>query len=650
MHRHADDDHAHGSDCGSGDSFLERYHLALPLAAGVCLLAGWLLDISDTLPDWVHLALYAASYAAGGWEVLLSSLRALARFRFDIDFLMLVAGIGAALIGHYAEGALLFFLFSLGHALEHYAMGRARNAIRALGSITPDTALRIDADLERTIPVEEVRVGDLIRIRSGSRSPVDGIVEEGLSSVDQAAITGESMPVDVAPGSRVFAGSVNGDGGLAVRVDRLSRDSTMARMIRMVEESRSRQGASQRFARRFTRIYVPFILVGTVLLIVVPPLLGVLELKESFLRGMTVLVGASPCALAISTPSAVLAGIAQAARNGVLVKGGLHLETLGALKVLAMDKTGTLTTGRPEVTDLHPIGAADEDTLLREVAEVEFQSPHPLAKAINRAAQARRLELGSATEVTSLPGVGIRARIGEHDYLVGGPRLLDSEEARGWRGREAAAEALAGIDREARTAMVAVRDDEILGVIGLADRPRSTAASMIRRLHRLGIRRVVMLTGDRGSVAGKVAGEVGADEVHAELMPEDKIGIVKRLRAEGVTVGMVGDGVNDAPALAAADVGIAMGAGGTDVALETADVALMADDLGRLPFAIGLSRRVRSTIAQNFLISMGVIAGLVPVAALGIAPIWIAVILHEGSTLVVVLNALRLLAYREADS
>jgi Cd2+/Zn2+-exporting ATPase len=651
MHRHADDDHASCDAGGSDDSFLERYHhIALPCLSGLCLLVGWILDITGLGPEWAYLTLYGAAYLAGGYEVLISSIKAVLKFRFDIDFLMLVAGIGAASIGLFAEGALLFFLFSLGHALEHYAMGRARNAIRSLGSITPKTALRIDTDGEHAVPVDELAIGDLVRIRPGSSVPVDGLIEEGTSTVDQAAVTGESMPVDRTPGERVYAGSVNGDGALAVRVDRLATDTTMARMINLVEESRSRQGVSQRFAQRFTRIYVPVILIGTLLLIFLPPAMGILDMKDSFLRGMTVLVGASPCALAISTPSAVLAGIAQAARNGVLIKGGLHLENLGSIKVLAMDKTGTITNGRPEVTDIIPTADLDENQLLQLMAEVEFQSTHPLAKAISRAAQARKLEIGSAQEVTNLPGLGIKAIVDGRKLTIGGPRLLQSAEARTWQGWQQASDAIERLGNEARSTMLAVREGEILGVVGLADKARTNAGRMIKQLHRLGIKQVVMLTGDNTRAAELIGNQVGVDRIEANLMPEDKIRIIRELRGRKNAVGMVGDGVNDAPALAAANVSIAMGAGGTDVALETANVALMADDLCRLPFAIGLSRRVRKTISQNFFISMGVIAGLVPIAALGLAPIWIAVVFHEGSTLVVVLNALRLLGYRDRSA
>ena len=648
MHQHADDDHsAHGCD-EAGASFLRRHHhLVFPALSGIFLLAGWLLDVSGSPMRWLTLTLYAGSYATGAFEVVDSSFRALMKLRLDIDFLMLVAGLGAAAIGLYPEGALLFFLFSLGHALEHHAMGRARNAIRSLGSITPTNAVRIDSDGERTVSIDVIKPGDRVRVRPASRIPVDGVIEEGTSTVDQAAITGESVPIEAEPGERIFAGSLNGSGALVVRVDRLATESTMSRMIKLVEESRSRQGRSQRLARKFTRIYVPVILIGTLLLILLPPLLGMLTWKEAFLRGMTVLVGASPCALAISTPSAILAGIAQAARNGVLIKGGMHLENLGALDVLAMDKTGTITAGRPELTDIIRFDESDEEDLLRLIGAVEHQSTHPIARSISRACQARRLELPIATDVKDLPGIGLSARVDGREVVIGGSRLLHSDEARQWTDRDEAVRQAERLEEEARTVMVVVREKAVLGVIALADDPRPGSKQVIDHLHGIGIGQVLMLTGDNEAVARRVGEAVGADRIESGLMPEDKINVIKGLRDEQLRVGMVGDGVNDAPALAEADVGIAMGAGGTDVALETADVALMADDLSRLTYAIGLSRRVRRTIMQNVFISLFVIAWLVPVAALGYAPIWIAVVFHEGSTLVVVLNALRLLGYRE---
>lgn len=649
---HADINEPRGKEHALPESFFRRFEaLLLPAISGTCLTAAWVLSLNDGVPRWLVFGLYAIAYIAGGWEMALDVFRGMLRFKFDIEFLMLVAGIGAAAIGHYAEGALLFFLFALGHALEHYAMGRARNAIRALGSIAPRTALRVDDSGEHIVDVDELAVGDHVRIRPNERIGVDGRIKDGHSSVDQSPITGESLPVARTVNDSVFAGSLNGDGALLVQVHRLASDTTMARMIRLVEEARGKQGASQRFAQGFTRVFVPIVILGTIALIVIPPLLGLLTFSESFLRGITVLVGASPCALAISTPSAVLAGVAQAARNGILIKGGKYLEALGAIGAVAMDKTGTITTGRPELMQIIPIGAASETALLQLAGGLEVQSSHPLARAVTRAARARRLEFARVDNLRVLPGVGIEAAIDGERFVIGGPRLLDDEIWRAAKGLEPARAAVAQAEAQAQTTMVvlSVENASVLGVLSLADRPRPGARAMIQRLHQLGVGTVAMLTGDNPNVAKAIGDQVGVDCVHASLMPEEKIEQVKLLLEKHGTVAMVGDGVNDAPALAVATVGIAMGAGGTDVALETADVALMADDLSKLPFAIGLSRRVRRTIAQNFAISLGVIAALVPFAALGIAPIWVAVLLHEGSTVVVVLNALRLLGHREQD-
>ncbi|MBB48167.1 MAG: copper-translocating P-type ATPase [Phycisphaerae bacterium] len=644
MHQHADA--CENSTCGGGHhgGLLGPYHdLILPGLAGVTLLAAWITQTFTASSDWVHFALYALCYLLGGGVLFLDTLRGLARGRFDIHFLMLVAGIGAAILGRFFEGGLLFFLFSLGHALEHYAMGRARNAIRALGSLTPKTALRIDQNAEHLVPVESLEIGDRIRIRSNARISADGTIVEGSSTIDQSSVTGESIPVERGAGDKVFAGSLNGDQVLVVRVDKLAGDTTMARMITLVEEARANKGTSQRFTERFTRIYVPIILVGTILLILLPPLLDALTWSESFIRAMTVLVGASPCALAISTPSAVLSGIAQAARNGVLIKGGRQLEALGRVQAIGMDKTGTLTLGRPELEEMALVSASSEEEALKLAGALEFQSTHPLAKAITRTLQARNITAPAAEEVTSEAGIGVVGMIDGRQYRIGSEKIL--AEA-GLPEGETTRRIVERFQSEGRTTMILASDDSVLAVFGLADQPRTNAAETIGRLKRIGLRKIVMLTGDNRRVGEIVGTRLGVDAIHAELMPEEKIEVIKGLARGNKSVAMIGDGVNDAPALAAASVSIAMGAGGTDVALETADIALMADDLSKIPFTIGLSRKVKSIIEQNFLISMGVIAALVPFAALGVTPMWVAVIFHEGSTLVVVCNALRLLAYK----
>ncbi len=645
MHQHADASDNSCSIHGRHHGVLGAYHdLFLPTLAGITLLAAWLVETLTSAPGSVHLTLYGLSYALGGGVLFIDTMKRLGRGRFDIHFLMLVAGIGAALLGRYAEGGLLFFLFSLGHALEHYAMGRARKAIRALGSLTPRNALRIDEHAEHLVPVESLEVGDRIRIRSNARISADGTILEGNSAIDESSMTGESIPVEKGVGDRIFAGSLNGDQSLILRVDKLSKDTTMARMITLVEEARANKGTSQRFTEKFTRIYVPFVLLGTILLITFPPLLGMLSWSEAFIRGMTVLVGASPCALAISTPSAVLSGIAQAARNGILIKGGRQLEALGRIRAIGMDKTGTLTLGRPELERLELTSSTSEQEVLELAGALEFQSTHPLAKAVTRTLQARNIKARVAEEVTTESGIGVVGMIDGARYRIGSDRLLarmDLPE------RDAAREIVDRFQSEGRTTMILASEDSILAVFALADQPRSNAAQTIQRLKQIGLKKIVMITGDNRRVGDIVGETLGVDAVHAELMPEEKIEVIRRMTRENRSVAMVGDGVNDAPALAAATVGIAMGASGTDVALETADIALMGDDLGKLPFTIGLSRRTKSIIEQNFLISMGVIAALVPVAALGLTPMWIAVIFHEGSTLVVVANALRLLGYRE---
>lgn len=645
MHYHADCDHVSRDSHDETTGFLRRYaDLGLPLLAGITLAAGWILEITGAAPQPLVLSLYAITYLAGGLELFVATGKGLAKLKFDVDLLMLIAGIGAAILGKYAEGGLLFFLFSLGHALEHYAMGRARNAIRKLGSITPQTAVRIEGEKEVTIPVLSLALGDLIRIRPNTRIAADGVIKEGNTSIDQAAITGESTPVERGPGQRIFAGSLNGEQALILEVDRLAEDSTMARMIKLVEEARKNKGASQRFTDRFTRIFVPVILLGTLALLVVPPLLGGLSWSEAFTRSLTVLVASSPCALAISTPSAVLAGIAQAARNGVLIKGGRYLEELGMIRAIGMDKTGTITRGRPEIESIIVEHALDENELLRVAGALEHQSTHPIAKAITRTVQARRLTCPVASELRDDAGFGVTAMLEGETVQVGGTRLLEQPSL---EASEALTRKIEEVQAAGLTVMLVARADQLLGVIGLSDQPRAEARNVISRLHKQGVKLVVMLTGDNDAVAQRVGKETGVDAIRSNLLPEDKIEVIQTLRRRKKAVAMVGDGVNDAPALAAATVGIAMGASGTAVALETADVALMADDLTKLPFTIGLSRRVRRTIQQNFVVSLGVIAVLVPVAALGLTPIWIAVLFHEGSTLVVVANALRLLAYRD---
>lgn len=634
-----------------GTGFRSRYarnrELIWSLAAGAFTLAGWLVEKRSDSHS-LAIALLATAYGFGARDNvghLLKDIRR-GRFHFNIDLLMIVAAIGAAALGQWAEGALLLFLFSLGHALEHYAMGRARNAIKALAELAPQTALLRRADgRDEVVPVNQVRQGDLAVVKPGERIAVDGTVREGRSAVNQAPITGESVPVEKTPSEKVFAGSVNGDGVLIVEVTAAVGDRTLDRVIKLVSEAETQKAPTQLFTDRFERIFVPLVLAADVVLIVVPALLGALPWEESFYRGMALLVAASPCALALGTPAAVLAGIAQAARNGVLIKGGASLEVMGSIRVLALDKTGTITRGEPEVTEIVPAAGATESDLLGVAAAVESQSQHPLARAIVREAERRGASAPKATDVQAITGQGIRGLIQGVPVEIGRLALFENRSL-AIPGEVRAA--VARLEAAGNSTMV-VRQDrgdgEWLGTIGVADQPRAGVRETLDGLRAAGIRRIVMLTGDNAGVGNAVGSAVGVDEVRAQLMPEDKVSAIKELASQG-KVAMVGDGVNDAPALAHATVGIAMGGAGTAAALETADIALMGDELERLVFAVHLSRRARGIIRQNLIVSLVVIAALSVTTVAGVTGIGAAVIAHEGSTLVVIANALRLLAFR----
>ena len=618
--------------------FAEHRELIFSGIAGLLLLAGWLTGLAGA-PRSISLGLLLGAYAAGGFYTLRDAWQSLKSRSFDIDTLMIVAAAGAGALGAWEEGALLLFLFSLGHALEHMAMDRARRAIEALADLAPKTALVQRDGAEVEVRVEALLRGDRVIVKPGSRIPADGQVASGNSAVDQSPVTGESMPVDKQPGDKVFAGTVNGEGALTIEVTKLAQESTLSRMVTMVAEAQTQKSPTQRFTDRFERIFVPVVLVGAALLIALPPLFG-FPFAESFYRAMAVLVAASPCALAIATPSAVLSGIARAARGGVLIKGGAHLENLGVLTAIAFDKTGTLTVGKPKVTDV-VAASGDEARLLTIAAAVESRSAHPLAQAVVTAAKGRGLSWGEAGEVEAVTGKGLRAKFDGQKVVVGNARLFDGDPI-----PEVILQHVERLGAEGKTIMLIQSNDRFLGVLGLADTPREGARGVLERLHRIGIRKTIMLTGDNERVGRAIADAVGLDEVQAGLLPEDKVKAMEELGQRYGQVAMVGDGVNDAPAMARATVGIAMGGAGTDVALETADVALMADDLSKLPFAVALSRASRRIIRQNLYVSLGVVALLVPATLFGWAGIGLAVLIHEGSTVVVVINALRLLGYR----
>ncbi len=621
-----------------------RLGLMVPVASGVALAVAWSMQHGWIAgPVELQRALYVVAYLIAGAEAFWRGMLLALRLRLDVDFLMVVAALGAAWIDRWVDGGLLLFLFALGNALEHYAMGQARRAIRALGQLAPRTAHRMLGDTTEDVPVETLALNDMVVVRPGERLPADGRVHEGRSAVDQSPITGESVPVEKEPGDQVFAGTVNGDGSLQVRVSALATDSTMARMIRLVEQAQHQKGRTQRTAEAFTRIYVPCVVAGTVAAVVVPTWAGWLPFHESLLRAIAMLVGASPCALAISTPAAVLAGVARAARSGVLIKGGLHLESLAEIRAMAMDKTGTITAGRPRVVTIETAAGVAPEVVLELAAAIERRSEHPIARAIVEAATERGLPTRVADDVAAIKGRGLEGTLDGRRLEAGSPRLLADRGVALPSELQSRSEAL---DRQGHTLVALLRDGQPLGVLALSDQPRPEAAQAIASLHALGVRPVVMLTGDRTTVAQRVGHAVGVDTVRAELLPEHKIEAVRELLQRHGTIAMVGDGVNDAPALAMATVGIAMGRGGTDVALEAADVALMADDLNRLPFTVSLARFARTVIRQNVLVSMGMVLVLIPLTLSGVVNTTLAVIMHEGSTVAVVLNGLRLLAWR----
>lgn len=654
---HADEaEHEHGGFFG------KNTELIFAIISGVLLGIGFGLSFVESIPDWISLSLYIGAYFFGGYFTAKEAIETVSKGGFEIDFLMLVAAIGAAILGEWAEGALLLFLFSLGHALEHYAMNKARKSIAALADLAPKTALLKKDGQTEEVGIENLNIGDIIVVRPNSKISADGVVVKGQSSVNQAPITGESVPVDKVPiedptkdyskvdeiknENRVFSGTINGNNTLEIKVIKEARDSTLSRLVKLVNEAQTQKSPTQLLTDKFEKYFVP-----AVLLLVVTLLFAFLVMDEpfsaSFYRAMAVLVAASPCALAISTPSAVLSGVARAAKGGVLIKGGRPLEDLGVITALAFDKTGTLTEGKPKLTQIIPLGNLKEDDLLKIAVAVESLSDHPLAKAVVRDGK-KRLEGNTIPEATNLEailGKGIKGSLGNDTIYIGNLELFEglndnkpSEEIIG---------KVQDVEGKGNTTMLIRKNKEYIGIIALMDTPREAAKETLLELKKLGIKRMIMLTGDIQKVADAVAEEIGLTDAWGSLLPEEKVEAIKKLKQEESKVAMVGDGVNDAPAMAHSTVGIAMGAAGSDVALETADIALMADKLETLPFAIGLSRKAKSIIKQNLWVSLGIVAVLIPATIFGFANIGVAVLIHEGSTLLVVGNALRLLAYKK---
>ncbi|WP_282031381.1 heavy metal translocating P-type ATPase [Winogradskyella eximia] len=635
-----------------------KTELYFAMLCGVFLVAAFLIEKFSALPNWVSLTGYCVSYFFGGYFITIEASKKIIKGGFDIDFLMIAAAAGAAYIGSWAEGSLLLFLFSLGHALEHFAMNKAKKSIEALNDLSPKTALVKKEGRLKEIAINELKIGDVIVVKPNTKIAADGVIISGSSSINQAPITGESIPVDktfitstnnlpeftqIDKKHIVFTGTINGDSNLEVLVLKLSKDSSVSRLIKMVSEVETQKSPTQRLTKKFEKWYVPIVIIVVFLLC-----FAYLVIDESFnnslYRAITVLVAASPCALAISTPSAVLSGIARAAQKGVLIKGGKALEDLGEITTMAFDKTGTLTEGKPKLTNVIPINNFDEKELIRIVLEVESLSNHPLAKAIAKDIETKyKVEAqNKAVNVNAIQGKGIQAQYNGDSVFIGNVKLM---EDKGIMVVEAITNKMKDLLDVGQTVMIVAYRSEIIGLISVMDLPRETAAKTLQQLKDIGIKHMVMLTGDHQNVGDAIANQIGLTEAKGNLLPEDKVSEVKKLINDYGKIAMVGDGVNDAPAMALSTVSIAMGAAGSDVALETADVALMSDKIENLPYLIGLSRQSKRIIKQNIFISLGVVAVLVPVTILGLTNIGLAVAFHEGSTIVVVLNALRLLRY-----
>lgn len=598
-------------------------------------LVGSLISEQIGLPSWLALSLNIVAYAAGGFYGTKSAAEGLLEGKIDVDLLMVLAALGAASIGQWHEGSVLLFLFSLSNVLQSYAIGRSRRAIRNLFAHYPETAKIKRRDQILRVRISAIGLGDTVLIEPGERIPVDGEVLAGISAVDQSAITGESIPVDKAAGDTVYAGALNRQGILDVRATRTAENTTLSRIIKVVEEAQDSQAPTQRFLDRFEQTYAKIIIFGVLLFIMIPPALGLSDFQSNFYRAMVLMTVASPCALVISVPSAFISAIAAAARGGVLFKGGGGLEQLAGIKAIAFDKTGTLTLGKPRVTDIIAAAPFSTAEVLGTAASVEARSEHPLAKAVVERALEAALAFEPPEEFEAIPGQGLRARLGGRLVRVGRASgfQLDAPMPATLKRKQAQLE-MAG-----KTVAAVLRDAEWLGLIAFADESRAEATALVEQLKRSGIA-IIMLTGDNERVARAIADQIGIERVYAELLPTEKASIVHELQREHGAVAMVGDGINDAPALAAADIGIAMGGAGADVALETAEVVLMGDKLERLVDALRLSRRARRVVWQNIAFSIAVIALLIAGVFTLDLPLPIGVLGHEGSTVIVILNGL----------
>ncbi|MBY0013218.1 heavy metal translocating P-type ATPase [Paenibacillus typhae] len=610
------------------------------LGSGLLMLIAW---AASGWSEVLSVVLYVISYTVGGWIKAKEGVETLVKERdLDVNLLMIAAALGAASIGYWNEGAMLIFIFAMSGALESYTMERSKKDISALMALKPATAIRIEQGAMSEVPIDQLAVGDLLLVRPGELIPADGKVCRGESSVNQASITGESLPVEKAEGSEVFAGTVNGEGPLYIEVTTSAENTLFAKIIRMVEEAETEVPDSQRFIKRLESVYARVVVIATAALIVLPPFVLDWSWSNTFYKAMVFLVVASPCALVSSIMPAMLSAISKSARKGILFKGGVHLENMAKVKVVAFDKTGTLTEGVPQVTDLIAGEGYSREELLAVSASIEKLSSHPLAEAVVRLAEEEQVELYSTEENKSVTGWGIEGRIDGRLWRIGRSDILDeqaSAEAAGHAQWTAVREQL---ESEGKTVSLILEEERIAGMIALQDTVRPQAAAAVQKLQRLGVK-VAMLTGDRKAAAGVMAGKTGVDLVFADLLPEDKVTRIKELRGQYGQVVMVGDGVNDAPALATATVGIGMGMKGSGAALEIADVVLMNDNIEEIASTIELARRTQRIVKQNMIFAVTVIVTLMLSNFLQGIALPFGVVGHEGSTILVILNGLRLL-------
>lgn len=618
------------------------------LYASLLIAFGYLSSYVNGEENIVTTLLFLASMFIGGLSLFKVGLQNLLRFEFDMKTLMTVAVIGGAIIGEWAEVAIVVILFAISEALERFSMDRARQSIRSLMDIAPKEALVRRNGQEIMIHVDDIAVGDIMIVKPGQKIAMDGVVVSGYSAVNQAAITGESVPVEKTVDNEVFAGTLNEEGLLEVEITKLVEDTTISKIIHLVEEAQGERAPSQAFVDKFAKYYTPIIMIIAALVAIVPPLFFDGSWETWIYQGLAVLVVGCPCALVISTPISIVSAIGNAAKKGVLVKGGVYLEEMGALKAIAFDKTGTLTKGVPAVTDYNVLNKQiNEKELLSIITALEYRSQHPLASAIMKKAEEENITYSDVQveDFSSITGKGIKGIVNGTTYYIGSPKLFKELLTNDFD--KDLEQNVTTLQNQGKTAMIIGTEKEILAVIAVADEVRESSKEILQKLHQLGIKKTIMLTGDNKGTANAIGGQVGVSDIEAELMPQDKLDFIKQLRSEYGNVAMVGDGVNDAPALAASTVGIAMGGAGTDTALETADVALMGDDLRKLPFTVKLSRKTLNIIKANitFAIAIKFIALLLVIP--GWLTLWIAILSDMGATLLVALNGLRLMRVKE---